>query len=306
MASTLSQSFKPLHFAAALLAFSVALQASAAHSYTDKLVAGETLQANEFLKPTDNNLVNLIMQGDGNLVLYRMSDSVPLWHTNSWGHPGAVTVMQGDGNLVVYGANGTDVLFHTNTWNNPGSYLQLLSSGNLVVKSASNTVLWASNTSVQPAPIYSTPSYQPTFWNDGATIQRNNNCYNYANNKRTDTFAQPGRAHGVSGYAMTGPAVYNAAVADGLVPTTATGTSPEGKTKIALVVAPGVDYHWYRQDADGRWTHKPGQTRATNVDNSGVTISNPETANRGMYTLFVGYFFTPSDAVQGQGKADIR
>ncbi|OFA06927.1 hypothetical protein [Duganella sp. HH101] len=306
MASTLSHSFKPLRVAAALLACSVALQASAAHSYTDKLVAGETLQANESIKPIDNNLAYLVMQGDGNLVLYRTSDNAPLWHTSSWGHPGAVTVMQGDGNLVVYGPNPGEVLFHTSTYNNPGSYLQLLSSGNLVVKAANNTVLWASNTSVQPVPTYSTPSYQPTFWNDNGTVQRNNNCYNYANNKRTDTFAQPGRAHGVTGYPMTGSAVYNAAVADGLVPTTASGTSPDGKTKIALVVAPGYDYHWYRQDSDGRWTHKPGQTRATNVDNSGVTISNPETANRGAYTQFVGYFFTPSDAVQGQGKADIR
>lgn len=306
MASTLSQSFKPLRFAAALLACSVALQASAAHSYTDKLVAGESLQANEFLKPIDNNLVNLVMQGDGNLVLYRNSDGAALWHANSYGHPGAVTVMQGDGNLVIYGTNPGEALFNTGTWNNPGAYLQVLSNGNLVVKSANNTVLWASNTTVQPAPTYSTPSYQPAFWNDGSTIQRNNNCYNYANNKRTDTFAQPGRAHGVTGYAMTSQALYNAAVADGLVPTTSSGTSPDGKTKIALVVAPGIDYHWYRQDANGRWTHKPGQTQATNVDNSGVTISNPETANRGMYTSFVGYFFTPSNSVEGQGKADIR
>ncbi len=39
-----------------VLARSVALQASAAHSYTDKPVAGDTLQANESIKPIDNNL----------------------------------------------------------------------------------------------------------------------------------------------------------------------------------------------------------------------------------------------------------
>lgn len=306
MASILSQSFKPLHAAAAILVCLTALQASAAHSYTDKLVAGETLTAGEFLKPLDNDLVRLVMQGDGNLVLYRQRDQYPLWHTSSWGHPGATTVMQGDGNLVVYGPNGTDVLFHTNTWNNPGSSLQLQSNGNLVVKAANSTILWASNTSVQPVPTYTTPAYQPAYWNDSGTIQANNNCYNYSNNRRTDTFAQPGRAHGISGYPMQAQAVHNAAVADGLIPTTSSATSADGKTKIALVVAPNYDYHWYRLDSDGRWSHKPGSTRATNLDNSGVTISNPETANRGPYTVFVGYYFTPSDAAQGQGKADIR
>ncbi|MEQ8214119.1 MAG: hypothetical protein ABRQ35_09505, partial [Smithellaceae bacterium] len=40
------------------------------------------------------------------------------------------------------------------------------------------------------------PPYSPAFWNDGGTVQLNNNCYNYGNNKRTDTFAQPGRRSG--------------------------------------------------------------------------------------------------------------
>lgn len=75
---------------------------------------------------------------------------------------------------------------------------------------------------------------------------------------------------------------------------------------MALVIAPNQDYHWYRQDRDGRWTHKPGRTSATNVDNSGQIITNPETANRGAYTQFGGYFFSPSSELQGQGHATIR
>src|SRR5215470_815412 len=38
------------------------------------------------------------------------------------------------------------------------------------------------------------PLYEPAWWNDGGQKQWNNNCYNYATNYRTDTFAQPGRA----------------------------------------------------------------------------------------------------------------
>lgn len=26
---------------------------------------------------------------------------------------------------------------------------------------------------------------------------------------------------------------------------------------VALVIAPGIDYHWYKQDSDGYWSHKP-------------------------------------------------
>ncbi len=37
------------------------------------------------------------------------------------------------------------------------------------------------------------PLYEPGWWNDNGQKQRNNNCYNYGCNYRTDTFAQPGR-----------------------------------------------------------------------------------------------------------------
>jgi len=105
---------------------------------------------------------------------------------------------------------------------------------------------------------------------------------------------------------ITAAAVKAAAIADGLEETSATATSPTGKTKIAFVIWPATDYHCYRKDSDGKWSHKPGQTAATNRDSSNALITNPETANRGNYTIFVGYFFTPSDSQQGQGHANIR
>jgi hypothetical protein len=75
-------------------------------------------------------------------------------------------------------------------------------------------------------------------------------------------------------------AVYNAALADGLKPLPAAGQCESKRDKVALVVDPGADYHWYRQDGNGMWTHKPGRTPATNLDNSNVPIANPETADR--------------------------
>src|SRR5256885_7071619 len=43
---------------------------------------------------------------------------------------------------------------------------------------------------------------------------------------------------------------------------------------------------WFRKGRNGYWSHKPGGTAVTNVDNSGVTIPDPRTANRGPYTQF--------------------
>jgi hypothetical protein len=152
----------------------------------------------------------------------------------------------------------------------------------------------------------SVPSYTPSFWNDAGTVQSNNNCYNYSNNKRTDTFAQPGRAAGAMYGSLTCPAVHTAATADGLTPVASGADCPNTQCRLALVVAPGWDYHWYRLDANGMWTHKPGQTRATNLDNSSNPIPNPETANRGAYTDFCGYFCACSSSTEGNGHENIN
>lgn len=54
----------------------------------------------------------LVMQGDGNLVVYRAGAA--LWHTSTWGHPGARFAAQQDGNLVVYAVDGRP-LWHSST-----------------------------------------------------------------------------------------------------------------------------------------------------------------------------------------------
>jgi hypothetical protein len=76
------------------------------------------------------------------------------------------------------------------------------------------------------------------------------------------------------------------------------------------VVDPGTDYHWYRLDRNGMWTHKPGGTQATNLDNSGNPISSPETADRCggwlCYTEFCGYFCSCSSSTEGRGRENIN
>jgi hypothetical protein len=127
------------------------------------------------------------------------------------------------------------------------------------------------------------------WWN--ASVRRpHNNCYNYSCNYRTDTFAQPGLAAGDIYHAITGPEVRMAAVRDQLVNSpNANNRFPEEGHLVALVIAPGWDYHWYRKCRSGRWTHKPGGTSATELDNSGHVITDPRTADRGPYTEFTTF-----------------
>lgn len=124
-----------------------------------------------------------------------------------------------------------------------------------------------------------------SFWNDPAH-RRLNNCYNYASNLRTNTFAQPGRAAGVVWRALDQASMVAAVGRDGW------SSAREGDSayNVCLVVWPGTDYHLYRLAANETWCHKPGPAAVRNVDNSGKRILNPETSDRGAYTAFYGYY----------------
>ena len=60
------------------------------------------------------------------------------------------------------------------------------------------------------------------------------------------------------------------------------------------------DYHFYRQDNNGRWSHKPGRNgKVTDLDGSYSKIYDPETCRRVTrpgssvsqnYNVFVGFF----------------
>lgn len=133
-------------------------------------------------------------------------------------------------------------------------------------------------------------AYNPGFWNTPA-VQPKNNCYNYAMNYRSDTFAQPGRISGQMYTALNCSNVGAAADRDGCKAT----CSGPSKT-VALVIWPNRDYHWYRKHSNGFWGHKPGQTAARNTDNRNRVIGGtltPANCDRGPYTVFCGYRFSP-------------
>jgi len=134
------------------------------------------------------------------------------------------------------------------------------------------------------------PIFEPDWWNDNAIKQSHNNCYNYSTNYRTDTFAQPGRASGFSITAISCNQIFPFAVDDSLIPDPGNNNEfPAEGHLVALVMAPGFDFHWYRKGPDGMWSHKVGPQPVTNLDNSGAAIADPRTADRGPYVDFCGF-----------------
>lgn len=67
-------------------------------------------------------------------------------------------------------------------------------------------------------------------------------------------------------------------------------------TRFVLSFPLGNDYHWYRLDSDGKWSHKPGRTRASQYDNAGHYIHDPRHANMGDYR-FVCFMSTDKHTV---------
>lgn len=178
----------------------------------------------------------------------------------------------------------------------------------------------------EPSPVFNGHSpcaktYEPHRWNDLSAgefctcdlqtetrVQCRNNCYNYACDIQNNTFARPGSGGNApfpSPYnPITGTGGYScndltaAASADGLVPVRQDQGCPQCCFKVALVLRlydpsnpeSGIDFHWYRHDNNGTWSHKIGKTSATNQDASGNMIDDPEQADRGGYNQFCSYF----------------
>ena len=58
-----------------------------------------------------------------------------------------------------------------------------------------------------------------------------------------------------------------------------------------------LDFHWYRLDSGGRWSHKPGETAPKNTDNNNNPIFDPRLANTGFYE-FVAFMFVDKNSVK--------
>lgn len=146
--------------------------------------------------------------------------------------------------------------------------------------------------------------YEPDLWNYNNLINDRANCYAYALNVQInpDTGCgwkmQPGEASGhgkfftrdqMLPYIITTNA-YDDSVVLGFVfsEIDKDAVCDPGCYKVALVIDLYTDYHWYRQNPDGTWSHKPGMYYVTNRDSEGNLIYDPSIAYKDYTDLQMG------------------
>ena len=134
------------------------------------------------------------------------------------------------------------------------------------------------------------PKYEPKKWNEKEKIKYNHNCYSYVLNAihyNRKGKPQPGYASGFKHIRddqydcnsfrrrlkKDNPGLY-------LVDFNTPCKKGFHKGFLALATGDDTDYHFWRQDKSGYWSHKPGRTEVTNIDASGKKIINPEKADR--------------------------
>lgn len=121
----------------------------------DRLRTEQSLGIEQSIK-SNNGLYQLVLQGDGNLVLYGRQGRVPggdTWGVGD-GQGGTLAVLQSDGNFVLYGSSGRvpgGALWGSGTDGKGGTSLVMQDDGNLVIYRSDGSPVWATDT-VEPPP----------------------------------------------------------------------------------------------------------------------------------------------------------
>lgn len=140
----------------ALVALSPVGPAAAADT---ALASTATLGSGQEIRVTNGH--QLVMQTDGNLVVYRRtgpSTRAAVWATGTNGHPGAYLTMQSDGNAVIYQSTGPAsrvALWASGTSGHPGAYLVMQEDSNVVIyqpTAGGRSAIWATGTSAPTTP----------------------------------------------------------------------------------------------------------------------------------------------------------
>lgn len=166
------------------VAVAVLTWSSSVAAQSDELGPSEELLPNESLTSA-NGRYTFIYQNDGNLVLYRNSDGVPLWASNTAGTSPGVAIMQRDGNLVIYDAN-DDYVWESGTSRNRRSRLLVQNDGNVVIYRRDGTPSWSTDTWVTTGPLGSGDGLAP-----GETLIPNTELTS-ANGRYTFTYQSDG------------------------------------------------------------------------------------------------------------------
>ena len=173
------------------------------------------------------------------------------------------------------------------------------------------------------------PNFDPDLYNKYNGIKEAQNCFAYAfdykklpkgcTKHNCDVpFTQPGSVSGYPKWAdIDGkrcPDLVARLLGDipNIKMSSFTKKCPKNYSKIALVIDPKEDYHFYRHDKNGLWSHKPGATNVTSVDATGRPIYDPQLASRKYidsnlnYGEFCGYFCIPRNTKMNLGRGGTR
>jgi hypothetical protein len=109
----------------------------------DYLFGGDELHTSDQITSW-SGLYRLLLQCDGNLVIYDTSSGIPMWSSGTAGSGVIHAIMQTDGNFVLYDAGYTPI-WYTRTNGHPGAFLRIQDDSNLVVYDSTTTwnPLWA-------------------------------------------------------------------------------------------------------------------------------------------------------------------
>lgn len=163
--------------------------------------------------------------------------------------------------------------------------------------------------------------YEPSKWNNNDYVEESHNCYAYflddINYTLSDIYSkqdeetkkilnpQPGHYCG-----MTKKVNYEETTCSKLIervlcdnnniqvidaPDSNSFTCPPHYYKGALAINPKKMYHFYRQDANGQWSHKDGGGPVTQLDYSNNMIYDPKFSDKGEYNTFCTYFCVPEN-----------
>ena len=110
---------------------------------------GDIIEAGKYLS-SPNGRYRLIMQLDGNLVLYARGTTgyqTPVWSSDTPGRgtPPHKLLLQGDGNLVVYDVNSVPI-WDTSTHETRAIRLILQDDRNVVLYDGKGKALWSTDT----------------------------------------------------------------------------------------------------------------------------------------------------------------
>jgi hypothetical protein len=162
--------------------------------------------------------------------------------------------------------------------------------------------------------------FNPDRYNKFKGIKESHNCYAYAfdymklpnldsctKESCPISFPQPGRASGYPKWSdVKGkrcPDLVSRLIGDvpGIKRATFEQKCPKRMRKIALVADEKEDYHFFRQDLNKKWSHKPGATDVSDLDATKRPIYDPQLASReypdsGLnYNKFCGYLCIPAN-----------